>query len=168
MTPLLLSAFLLAGADPEPASPPKGLPPILAYGSEKGGEIQLTMTKSIPVVEARVEKVMEGGKVVERVVQVTKHVLTSSQIVLPREGVTYATASGKKLDASEARKRLARGVIVAVSPDGNPVDPEYLKRFKPDLIVVTVKRAASSTDPAAPNPAPIPLPPVIRKPAIGR
>jgi hypothetical protein len=167
MTPLLLSTFLLAGADPKPSSPPKGPSPTFAFGSLKGGEASLDITHSVPATESRIEQEVEGGKITEKAVQVTKSMYVTKQMTHPLDGVSFATAGWKKLDA-EVKKRLAKGAIAALSSDGHPVGPKLLKHLKPDLQVMTVKRADSSTDPAALKPAPIPLPPpAIQKTSIG-
>jgi hypothetical protein len=86
--------------------------------------------------------------------------------------LAVTTADGKKVEVADAAKRLAKGGVVVVSADGKPVDPQHLKLFKGDVLVLVapelVPPAAGGVgnfvipnlqiqlQPAAPLPAPVP------------
>ena len=53
--------------------------------------------------------------------------------------LTITTADGKKVEKEEGFKKLAKGGIVVISADGQPVSPVFLKVFKDDTLVLTAK-----------------------------
>src|SRR5947209_6669808 len=54
---------------------------------------------------------------------------------------TITTAGGKKLTSEELAKLLVKPRLVAVSQDGKPVDPVYLKLLDRETIVIAAPRA---------------------------
>jgi hypothetical protein len=50
--------------------------------------------------------------------------------------LVIATAGGTKVSLKDAREKIAGGAIVVVSGDGKVVNPEFLKVFKDDTLVL--------------------------------
>ena len=58
------------------------------------------------------------------------------------------TAGGEPVAPADAAKAYAAGATVIVSADGQPVDAKFLKLFKADVLVLTVKALALVSPPA--------------------
>jgi hypothetical protein len=77
------------------------------------------------------------------------------------------TADGKKVDVADAVKQLKDGAVVVVSADGKPVNPNFLKVFKDDVLVLTAPELAAFPG-VGPQPFPggiRPRPPIRPRPA---
>jgi len=146
MTAVVLTALLLAGPDPEPATPPKGPPPVMAYLKADGGRVARFVNEQVMVQVVEKVKEVVGGKEIFKDVVRTKAVPVSRMMLFPADGAAYSTAGGKKLDDAEGRKRLAAGVMAALSSDGKPVDKAYLKAMKPDTLVVVPGRLPADVE----------------------
>ncbi len=133
---VMMLAALLAGADPEPVTPPKGPPPMISHLKNDGGRVVRLAVEQIPLTYMEKVEVVEGGRKVVKDVFRTKIVLVSKLVIVSTGKESFSTAGGKKLDEVEAMKRLRAGAIAAVSADGKPVDKTYLRALKPDTLVL--------------------------------
>jgi hypothetical protein len=162
LSSMLIATFLLTGADPEPDSIPKGPAPKLMAVKGGGETMMVTETVQVPVTVSKKMIVEEGGKKVEKVVTETIMVAQMRSMMISFKGAKGRTAGGKKLDADEVVKLLARPQVIAVSADGKPIDPAYLRLLKSDTLVVELAAVAAGgvgggaiVPPIAPVPAPI-------------
>ncbi|MGL4554063.1 MAG: hypothetical protein ACRC33_23115 [Gemmataceae bacterium] len=157
---LLIATFLMAGQDPEPDSVPKGPPPRLMAVPAGGGTFLTTEAVQVPVNITKAVTAEEGGKRVTRLVTETVMRTEMRTRRVSFAGARGRTAGGKKLDADEVAKRLTTPQVVAISADGKPVDPAYLRLLKADVLVLEL--AGTAGGPAA-MPVPVPFPaPAIR------
>jgi hypothetical protein len=167
---VLLAALWATGADPEPMTAPTGPAPQVAFLKVDAGRIVKSVNVAVPVSVAREIEVLVGGKKEKRVVVVTEYRMETRQEVMALDKATWSTASGKKLTAEEAKKRLAGGAIVLMSTNGSAVDKAYLKAFKSDTLVVVGPVAPvlvpAPVRPPVIRPRPVPLPAPVPAPVI--
>jgi hypothetical protein len=97
------------------------------------------------VMRTSMEKITVGGgavtpgggappAVITREVPVTKMITVELGDV---KDLKVTTADGKKVEVADAVKKLKDGGVVVVSADGKPVNPNFLKVFKDDVLVLT-------------------------------
>jgi hypothetical protein len=129
-------------AAPVPVAPPApatggAVPRLLEVKANADGKIMVT------VMRTSMEKVTVGGPVgpggappaaITREVQVTKMVTVELGDV---KDLKITTADGKKVEVTDALKQLKDGAVVVVSADGKPVNPNFLKVFKDDVLVLS-------------------------------
>jgi hypothetical protein len=164
LSSVLIASFVLTGADPEPDSIPKGPPPKLVAVKGGGDTMMVTETVMVPITIARKVVVEEGGKKVEKVVTETTTRTEMRTRMISFKGATGRTAGGKKLDADEVIKRLAKPQVLAISADGKPIDAAYLRLLKSDTLVVELAAAGAVGGGAFPVPpaAPVPAAPILK------
>jgi hypothetical protein len=138
MHALILSAFLSAGADAEPLTPPKGPPPQLSFLEAKDGKVTRRVTELVPIAKEEEYTVLVGGVPEKRKRVVTMTMAVQRVVELSLAKATITTAGGKKLKEADALKRLAGGAIAVLSGDGRPVDAAYLRALKPDTLVIVM------------------------------
>jgi hypothetical protein len=138
MQTLLLVVSLIARADAEPDSLPKGPPPRVAVVSARDlrhgaiGRERMLEPVMIEVV------VVKGGRKVAQAE--TRMVVRTATHDVERwaEGLKVTTAGGRKLETDEVAVLLNRPRLVLISSDGKPVDPAYLKLYKPGTPVIVL------------------------------
>jgi len=129
--------LLLQPADVEPkVEAPKGPPPrIVTVTSNKDTLVaRITVTEMVPV-QVR-EKIIVGGKEVER--NVLKYI-TAMKVVeqtMNLKGAKAQQADGTTIEMASLKKRLAVPTTVVISADGQPVDPGYLRLFQKNTIII--------------------------------
>ncbi len=155
MQELLVIAALFA--DPEPVTPPKGPPPSLTYMQSRRGLFVRWSMQAIPVTEARIVEVVEGGKTIKKMVTVTKYVMQTVAVEMSPKDMIFSTAGGKKLETADAVKRLADGALVVLSANGAAVDAAFLRALKPETLVVIQPLGA---------PTPAITPPIRIRPGV--
>jgi hypothetical protein len=144
MLSLLLSTFLIAGADPDPVVLPKGPAPSILVGKiDRAGNLvsQVVVTEFVPVTEEYVVDVMGRKEVRNRTVNrpVMKTVMQTRDL----SKATATTARGIKIDPADLARRLEKPGLVVLSADGKPVEAGYLSLFKDDTIVIVVPPVAA-------------------------
>jgi hypothetical protein len=142
MSPTLLAAVLAsalaAPAPDEPIKLPQGQAPATVVASmAKDGNIEITQTQNVPVIEERTRTVNTAdGRVVTEKYAVT--IMKTVQVThrIKTEGVKVSTADGKAIDVKDLPDKLRKPTIILLATDGNKVDPFYLKIVKADTLVV--------------------------------
>ena len=141
MTSFVLSMALAA---PVPVAPPAPaatgpIPRLLELKADSNGKIMVTVMRTTmeKVTIAIGGAVNPGGAppaAATREVPVTKMITVELGDV---KDLKITTADGKKVEVADAAKKLKDGGVVVVSADGKPINPNYLKLFKDDVLVLT-------------------------------
>jgi hypothetical protein len=138
-----------ASADDTPAhrgwKPPKGpAPRFVTVQSLDAGKGELLVSEESlphPAVESRVISAKEANRRDEPVTVGSTlklkvlYYTTTHKLLLKQ--VTLYEAGGKKLPEVE-QSRLKTGMMVLMSADGHPLEPEYTALVKPDVLVLVV------------------------------
>jgi hypothetical protein len=148
---LALPLLLAVAARADAPFPPKGPPPTLTVVSmpKKDALITRELVK-VPVAEERLEEVIIDGRKEVRKVLVTTYRVVPVERTLNLKGLQANEVDGTPIAMADLARRLAKPTIVALSADGDPVDPAFLSVLKKGTIVLRVPR------PMAP---PLKLPP---------
>jgi hypothetical protein len=177
LTALTLSFALGApvpmGAAPDlPAGP---APRIVVLKPDPEGAVRIPVTRAdkaaAGVIVVGIAGNANGGQIV------IDGPASSTPVPLTEvKDLKVTTANGKTVDVADAAKRLAKGGVVVVSADGKPVDPQHLKLFRDDVLVlvapelvppapgaiggnIVIPNLQIQLQPAAPIPVPAPAPP---------
>lgn len=142
MTSFVLSMALAA---PVPVAPPAPattgpIPRLMELKADSNGKIMVTVMRTTmeKVTIAIGGAVNPGGgappAAATREVPVTKMLTVELGDV---KDLKITAADGKKIEVADAAKKLKDGGVVVVSADGKPINPNYLKLFKDDVLVLT-------------------------------
>jgi hypothetical protein len=156
----ILLALALSAAAPVPkdaeardsAPAPTGPAPVFRYlKSDESGKISISRIRLVPIIV----------QAAPNVPGVTKYVPVA-EVVLHREDgflMDAVLADGTRVEPDRAKALLRDGVYVVLSPDGNPVAPEYLRMLRRDVLVISPTiRAGNIPDSQA-----IPETPVVQE-----
>lgn len=163
---LALAAPVPVGGAPAASGP---APKLLELKPAADGKVTVTVVRT----EAQVVEVTQLGPngvpvTAKREVQVPKFSVVELGNV---KDLKVTTADGKKVEVADAVKKLKNGGVVAVSADGNPVAPNFLKALKDDVLVLASPELAGPTltVPALPGVPPLPVPaaPAVPAPPAG-
>ena len=132
-------------------------PYFLDLKTDAKGLFARTATKYVPRTETRTVNVTKQveveGKTVSRIVSEQQTVTVTVPMIvveaLSARELPATTPDGKPVAPADAATAYAGGVKVVVSADGKPIDAKYLKAFKDDVLVLTVKALALVSPPAA-------------------
>ncbi|MFQ3593899.1 MAG: hypothetical protein SNJ82_12030 [Gemmataceae bacterium] len=162
MIPLLLASLVFCEQDPEPEPKPKGPAPVLVKISGKVDAVSVLVPQvRMVTIEKEVIEEKDGVKVAKRVREQIPQTF-NRYVTFRLTGAKGQLASGKKLDADAVAKALDKEQVVALSVDGKPVDPAYLRMLKPGTLVIEATPSeAGGINAPVPLPAPVP-PPVDR------
>ena len=128
------------------------LPRLMEVKANADGKIMVTVMRTeMQKVQVGVGVAVPPGggaapppAVVTRTIPVTKHMTVDLSEV---KDLKITTADGKKIDVADAVKKLKAGGVVVVSADGKPVNPNYLKLFKDDVLVLSSPELVSPQPP---------------------
>lgn len=157
MIPLMMASLLFCGQDPEPDSKPKGPAPVLVKipGKVEAVMAMIPQTRMVEVAKTVTEE--KDGKVVTKVVREKVPQTFTTYVSFRLAGAKGQMASGKKLDAEEVAKAMDKPQVIAISADGKPVDPAYLKLMKPDTLIIEATAGGGIRGPGV-MPVPLPAP----------
>jgi hypothetical protein len=147
MFTVLTLSMALGAPVPQPAAPVASgtAPRVMELKPNADGKIVVTIMRTelvkVPVAAGNAINPNGGAPaVVQQEVPVTKTMTVELGEV---KDLTITTADGKKMEKEDALKQLAKGGIVVVSSDGQPVSPVFLKVFKDETLVLTAKELVS-------------------------
>ena len=162
MIPLMMASLLFCGQDPEPESKPKGPAPVLVKITGKVDAVMamVPQVQMMTVTKAVVEE-KDGMKITKYVKEQVPQTI-NSYVSFQLTGAKGQMANGKKLDAEGVAKAMEKAQVIAISVDGKPVDPAYLKLLKPDTLIIEASRSGG----LRPEVMPVPLPGPVPAPAI--
>jgi hypothetical protein len=148
-------ALALSAAAPVPkdaeardtAPAPTGPAPVFRYlKSDKSGKISITITRLVPVVRQAAPNVPG----ITQYVPVTETMQHSEDSFLN----DAVLADGTRVGADRVKARLREGTYVVLSTDGKAVAPEYLRRLRPDTLVIAPTMRAGNVPDAHAIPEP--------------
>ena len=123
-------------------------PPQFVKIEEQDGKLTapITVTKYQVVTEAIT--VIENGVAVVRTRDRTVPVTAKEMRPLTPEAGDYFTPAGERLDSKKLGDLLKKGAVLAIASDGNPLDPEVVKRNK-EIVAILVPKgtAVAKADP---------------------
>jgi hypothetical protein len=128
-TSLLLAAALAVpvpadAKDDAPSPEPTGPAPRMAFlKGDADGKIIVTVRRTAVINNA-------NGAVINTL-RLEKVELKDVQ------GLTIATADGKKVELADVTKRLVSGAYVVMPADGKAIATGYLRMLRPDVLVLT-------------------------------
>lgn len=172
----MLVSFVLsmAVAAPVPVAPPAPattgpIPTLLEVKAGANGKVMVT------VVRTTMEKITVGqGNAINpngaAPAVITKEVPVQKMMVVELgevKDLKITTADGKKVEVADAAMKLKDGGVVVVSADGKSINPNYLKLFKDDVLVLVSPElnAQPALTPVNPFPGGIrPRPPIQIQP----
>ena len=143
LTSFVLSMTLAAPVPvqpPPPAATAGPIPRLMELKGDADGKIMVTVMRTTmeKVTIGQGNAINPGGgappAVITREVPVTKFMTVELGDV---KDLKVTTADGKKLEVADAAKKLKDGGVVVVSADGKPINPNYLKLFKDEVLVLT-------------------------------
>jgi hypothetical protein len=143
MFAIVLGVFLVADPTPEPApAVPRGEGPLLVTAQVEDGKLVSRREVSVTVPVQVTEKVNVNGAIETRTRTVYRTEKRAYAMEWDLKKATFQAAGGKKIDRETAYKLLAKPRPVAVSSDGKPVDPAWLKALAKSTLVIVAQRAA--------------------------
>lgn len=160
MIPLLLASLFVCAQDPEPEPKAKGPAPVLVKLSGKVDAVSVLVPQiRMMTIEKVVVEEKDGMKVTKKVREEIPQTI-NRYVTFRLTGAKGQLAGGKKLDAEAVAKALNKEQVVALSVDGKPVDPAYLRMLKPETLVIeaTAPEAAGGINVPVPPPIPLPAP----------
>ena len=143
----VLGAPVPSGAAPDlPAGP---APRILVLKPNAEGAVRIPVTRAekaaVGVVVVGIAGNANGGQIM-----IDGPAGTTPVPLSEVKDLKITTAGGKTKEVADAVKgRLAKGGVVVVSADGKPVDPQHLKLFKDDVLVLVAPELVSPAAGAA-------------------
>jgi len=104
------------------------------------------------------------GVDVRTAMPVRRNIFESRVVSIPLDKARVFDAAGQELSKAEVILRLTPDSVIALSADGNPVDPLYLKALAKDtLVVASIDYAVNNVDASGASPAIYPAPmPMLR------
>lgn len=135
MCRLILSCLLLTAGASALAQPtgPKRIPPHPARARIESGQLHICrfQMEFVETPKSPIDlPVLQPNR--PRFVSVMKPVKKS----FPARDVRGYTATGKRIEASELRRKLKQDTLVLVALDGRKVDRFYLKTIAPETIIL--------------------------------
>ena len=158
--PIVLGFALLAPSAPVPkdVSPVGPAPIVVELKPNSEGKVLVTVRRE----EKRKVPVAQGGAVnpnnpvLER--EITS--IRTMQIELGDvKDLQVTTAAGKAFDAKDAIAKIKDGAIVVLTTDGKKVDPNYLRVFKDDTLVLVSPEFVGAARPNTGIVRPLPVGP---------
>jgi len=94
------------------------------------------------------------GVDVRTAMPVRRNIFESRVVSIPLDKARVFDAAGQELSKAEVILRLTPDSVIALSADGNPVDPLYLKALAKDtLVVASIDYAVNNVDASGASPA---------------
>ena len=109
---------------------------------EQGGKLTIQMAVTKYQVVPETVTVNVGGKLETRTANRTVPVMTMELRPLTPEAGDYYTPTGEKLDPKKLGDVLKKGAVLAIATDGNPLDPEVVKKNKEIVAILVPKGSA--------------------------
>jgi hypothetical protein len=117
-------------------------PPQFVKIEEQGGKLAVPMTVTTYKTVTEAITVIENGvPVVRKVNRMVPGISTEMRPLTPEAG-DYFTPSGERLDPKKLGDVLKKGAVLAIATDGNPLDPEVVKKNKEIVAILVPKGAA--------------------------
>lgn len=134
-----LVAWFLVSLVPLPEPPatlPAGPQPQIVLARFDGMNQLLVQTlEMVPVTMEKTEKRMIDGKLVDIKSIVTTYQGVVKTSTLPTEGMRFFDSDGRPVPIEKARQILNQNAPLLLARDGKPVEPFYLKLYRPGILV---------------------------------